>query len=196
MLKSPLDRLEAASPMVSKKSAQNATPSFFKSKQSDIEEKFPASFALNKIENAPSTSEQFYLAYDNDELRDELAQAMTYTQENWDFALATRNYVRAREQGNKAGVNRAVTKLQDVLGDLNLNVNAQTALRNAFKDKDYGTLDQILPPSLDRVLAKSTQQQGLSFVSFGKFLNDNQLSVKAYQTRGTEIEDILGQFGS
>ena len=210
MLKSPLDRLAAASPMVKSKSAQNALSAGYFDNQAAAR---VTEFARFNMKNASSASEQFYQAWDNPHLREGVIAAGTaqgkFQDENIGFALAARDYQRARLAQDAQGVTDAVAKLSERIPkpyvpggldavdassavlEVNMNMKAEALFQRVLRQNDYNTLDAILPTTVNKLIGKEAQDAGRGI---GKFLRENDLKAATY-ARDLRIEDMLGDFG-
>jgi hypothetical protein len=221
MLRSPLDRLAAASPMVRSKSAQNALSAGYFDNQAAAR---AAEFARFNIENASSPGDQFYAAWDNPQLQKSVRDASSvggkFQDETYVFALATRDYQRARLAGNAQGVTDALDKLseritqrvstpyagggfddlnapEEVLA-VNMNQKADELFNRAIHNREYDVLDRTLPVAVNKLLAADSIRQADRFTNFGKFLNNNGLSGANLPNNPevAEVNKLLGIFGS
>jgi hypothetical protein len=213
----PLDRLAAASPVVRSKSAQNALSAGYFDNQAAAR---ATEFARFNIENASSPGDQFYAAWDNPKLRESVTDASTtqgkFQDETYVFALAARDYQRARLAQNAQGVTDALDKLSERISKLykiggfddehakeavlavNMNEQADALFSRAIRNSEYDVLDRTLPVAVNKLLAADSIRQGTYFTNFGKFLNNNGLSGANLPTNPevAEINKLLGIFGS
>lgn len=213
-LGSALDRLASASPTVKSKSAENALSSdYFK----DQHAAKAYESALHNIRNASTKADQLYLAWDNPKLRKSVVETCTkrgkFADENIAFALAARDYQRARQTQDVQGVADAVFRLSERIPkeysglglssgldlknavlEINLNMETEHLFRKVLKGPiDYATLDMILPTTVDRLLGKETQDRGRGL---GEFMVKHELTPAPKSNEPKDVSKLLGLFGN